>query len=171
MRRPEWFQAVSGWSDWVGFSGGLLVIVGLIALFLSPGLRSDGVAFFSLPDCLDPTGACKWSAYRVRNDTLSPVVLRECFHHCELTDERGDPIVVASGAVTRDDVFQVSALVAELDWWEVRSQSRRRLGCLVLDGHTHKYDGDIVLVSSAGLCWPGAPATGVQRGRASGVAG
>jgi hypothetical protein len=108
--------------------------------------------------CLgDPTDPCNWSSYRVKNDSAVPVVLRECMHHCGSGDRRLDPVLVKIDETTSGDA--VTALVADRAWWEVRSSSNRLLGCLVLDGHRHKHDGDLVVVSSVQPCRVNSPTT------------
>jgi hypothetical protein len=108
----------------------------------------------------DPTDPCNWSSYRVENDTGGPVVLRECMHHCGEGDRRLDPVSLRAGGTTSDDA--VTALVGDRAWWEMRSSSNQSLGCLVLDGHRHKRDGDLVLVSSVRPCRASAPSSPAQ---------
>jgi hypothetical protein len=108
----------------------------------------------------DPTDPCNWSSYRVANNTGGAVVLRECMHHCGKGDRRLDPVAVKAGGTTSDDA--VTALVGDRAWWEMRSSSNQLLGCLVLDGHRHKHDGDLVLVSSVRPCRANAPSSPTQ---------
>jgi hypothetical protein len=160
MRRPAWFEPVDSAGEWIGLLGGIAVVCGIALLIAWNGVRlSNGDVRFSELMCIDPTDACNWSAYRVRNDTAEPVVLRECMHHCGAGDQRLDPIAVAPGQTTANSVRDVSALVATHDWWEVRLRSGRLLGCLVLDGHPHKHDGDRVSVAGVGPCTPEARIT------------
>jgi hypothetical protein len=119
-----------------------------------------GQVSFSELACVDPTDPCNYSTYRVHNDTTGPVVLRECMHHCGRGDRLLDPIVVESGRTTSEAA--VTALVGSRNWWEVESVSDRRLGCLVLDGHGHKRDGDLVDVSAIGPCSTNAARTPVR---------
>jgi hypothetical protein len=108
---------------------------------------------------LDPTDPCNWSLVVVRNDTTAPVVLRECMHHCGNGDQLLDPIDVAPGATSpRDQYAGVPALTYERTWVAVSSRGRR-VGCLVLDGHHTKRDGDVVRVSEAGPCGDSHSAT------------
>jgi hypothetical protein len=65
-------------------------------------------------------------------------------------ERRGDPVLVDAGQTTAND--EVRALIKERKWWQVETRLGQRIGCLVLDGHLHKHDGDIVLVSSARPC-------------------
>jgi hypothetical protein len=53
----------------------------------------------------------------------------------------------------------VSAYIGDLNWWAVEDRAGRTLGCLVLDPHPDKYDGDVVLVSKKRDCSPDQPAT------------
>jgi hypothetical protein len=154
FRRPgldRWFGVVAG--------GAALSVVVAVISWNAVRLAQGNVSVSELL-CVDPTEACNWSSYRVRNDTAAPVVLRECMHHCGLGDQRLDPVFVGSKATTSDDA--VTALVGSRNWWEVRTAAHRSLGCLVLDGHRHKRDGYLVLVSSREPCSPGAPSTPAQ---------
>ena len=65
----------------------VLVVIGLLALFVSPELRSNARAVLSVLACTDPADPCRYSSYRVGNDTLPSVVLRECLHHCGAGDD------------------------------------------------------------------------------------
>lgn len=113
---------------------------------------ADGKVTVSDLACVDPTDSCNWSNYRVINDTDTPVVLRECLHQCGNGDRRLEPILVAPNATTSDDGNQVTASVGGRNWWAVQTVSGHQIGCLVLDGHSSKRDGDLVLVSSARRC-------------------
>jgi hypothetical protein len=112
--------------------------------------------------CVDPTDPCNRSAYKVANDTRQPIVLRECSHHCGRGDREGDAVRVLPGESTQSSVDVVSALVGGREWWSVRVRGHRD-GCLVLDGHEHKRDGDIVRVSAARPCRENAPNTPAVR--------
>jgi len=136
--------------------GAILTLVAWNAARLARGEVS-----FSELACVDPTDSCNYSTYRVLNDTTGPVLLRECMHHCGRGDRRLDPIVVESGRTTSGAA--VPALVGSRNWWEVESLSHSRLGCLVLDGHRHKRDGDLVDVSAVGPCSANAARTPVQQ--------
>ena len=106
---------------------------------------AEGQVSLSDLTCVDdPTDPCNWSSYRVKNDSAVPVVLRECMHHCGSGHRRLDPVLVKIDETTSGDA--VTALVGDRAWWEVRSSSNRLLGCLVLDGHRHKHDADLVVV-------------------------
>jgi hypothetical protein len=141
-----------GFPRWVApFAGAIaasavLSLIGWNAVRLAKGEVSPS----DLACVGDPTDSCNWSSYRVENNAGGPVVLRECMHHCGKSDRRLDPVAVRAGRTTLDDA--VTALVGDRAWWEMRSNSNQLLGCLVLDGHRHKHDGDLVLVSSVGLC-------------------
>jgi hypothetical protein len=114
------------------------------------------------------------SVYRVRNDTASPVVLRECAHRCGPRDLRfPERVEVAPGQLTTKSVDEVVATVPvplihlhERDWWEVRSRTGSLIGCLILAGRRHGRTGEnnIVAVSSAGPCGVDAPATPSEPG-------
>jgi hypothetical protein len=147
-------EPVDSFGEWFGFVGGILVLAAIIALVAwNIGRLNTGKVTLSELTCIDPTDPCNWSSYQVRNDTSRPVVLRECLHHCGDGDSRGDPIQIEPRAVSPNDVYRgASATVGDRAWWEVRTTSARLLGCLVLDGHAHKHDGDLVVVSSARSC-------------------
>ena len=162
MQRPSWFEPVDSLGEWIGLVGAAVLACAIASLIAWNAVRvAKGDVTISELTCLDPTDACNWSAYRVRNDTGVPVVLRECMHHCGSGDRRLDPIDIAPGHMSPNDVRHVSALVGDRAWWEVRTQSGRLLGCLVLDGHRHKRDGDRVVVSAAAPCHADAPTTPV----------
>jgi hypothetical protein len=141
-----------------GFPGRVAVFAGAIAASVIVSLigwnavrLAEGEVSLTELACVgDPTDPCNWSSYRVENNTGGAVVLRECMHQCGKGDRRLDPVAVRAGGITSDDA--VTALVGDRAWWEMRSNSNQLLGCLVLDGHRHKHDGDLVLVSSVGLC-------------------
>jgi hypothetical protein len=153
MQRPEWFEPPHGFGDWVGFLLGILVGAVVLAVIGWGAVRlAQGEITFSEPTCIDFTDPCNWSSYRVFNDTGKLIVLRECDDRCQPGDGRSDPIIVGAGAITRDDVYEVRASVKERDWWAVESRTGRQIGCLVLDGHPHKHDGDVVLASAVQPC-------------------
>jgi hypothetical protein len=165
IKRPSWIAPVEGVGDWVGLSVGFVVVCAIIALVTWNVVRlSEGKVTLDDLACIDPTDSCNFSKYRVQNDTTRPVVLRECSHHCGEGDRRLDPIDVAAGGLTPDDEFSgVTALVGKRAWWEVRTRTGQLLGCLVLDGHPHKRDGDLVAISAARPCGTHAAATPVAK--------
>jgi hypothetical protein len=137
---------------------GAVLACAILTLIAWNGVRlATGQVTASELACIDPTDPCNYSTYRVLNDTGTPVVLRECIHHCGAGDRRLDPVPVRNGTTTSGDA--VTALVGSSAWWEVLSRSNRSLGCLVLDGHKHKRDGDLVRVSALGRCAPDAAPT------------
>jgi hypothetical protein len=153
MKRPSRFRPADSLGEWLGLLGGILVVATLVALIVWNVLRlADGKATFSGLACVDPTDPCNWSSYRVVNDTDTPVVLRECLHQCGNGDRRLEPILVAPRATTPNNGHQVTASVGGRDWWEVQTVSGRQIGCLLLDGHSSKHDGDTVRVLSARRC-------------------
>ena len=117
---------------------------------------------------------CLWSVYRVRNDTASPVVLRECAHRCGPRDLRfPGRIDVAPAQLTAKSVDEVVATVPvpffhvhDRHWWEVRSQTGSLIGCLILASRPQGRTGEsvTVVVSSAGPCGVDAPATPPEPG-------
>jgi hypothetical protein len=155
---PASFQPVRGFGEWFGFLGGIVVGCAVLALIGWNAIRlADGRVTVSELACIDPTDPCNWSSYRVENDTAVQVVLRRCMQHCGNGDRRLDPIVIESGRTTSTEA--VTALVGSRAWWEVWSSSQGWVGCLVLDGHHHKRDGDVVLVSYVQPCRAGAVST------------
>jgi hypothetical protein len=153
MKRPLWFRAPNSLGEWLGLLGGALVLAALVALIAWNVVRlADGKVTVSDLACVDPTDPCNWSSYRVINDTDTPVVLRECLHQCGNGDRRLEPILVASKATTPNNGHQVTANVGGRSWWAVKTVSGQQIGCLVLDGHSSKRDGYLVLVSSARRC-------------------
>ena len=151
LERPNWFEPVRGFGEWIGFLGGIAVACGIISLIVWNVVRvRDRDITWSELACIDPTDSCNWSTYRVQNDTPTAVVLRECLNECGAGDRRLDPVRIERGQTMGGDA--VTALVGSRDWWEVRSASGQALGCLVLDGHPHKRDGQLVAVSSARSC-------------------
>lgn len=150
-------EPVDSFGEWFGLVGGVVVVAAAIVagvqappfhVGLSLHLRARIVNW----SCLDPTDPCNWSSYRVRNDTRQPLVLRECDRVCGQADDLGDPFDLPPGATTANDVDHVNAIVGERTWWLVLAADGRRLGCLVLDGHPRKHDGDLVLVSERERC-------------------
>jgi hypothetical protein len=154
LKRPSWFHPVRGPGEWVAFLAGIALIPAFLALVAWNVVRlADGQETFSELVCVDPTDPCNWSSYRVLNDTGAAIVLRECDDRCQHVDRRLEAIVVPPGATTVGE--EVRATVESRNWWEVRTQSGRLLGCLVLDGHAHKRDGDVVRASSLAPCSSG----------------
>jgi hypothetical protein len=151
-----------GFPGWVALfagtiaAGSVLSLIGWNAVRLAKGQ----VSLSDLACVGDPTDPCNWSSYRVENNASGPVVLRECMHHCGRGDRRLDPVAVRTGETTSGDA--VTALVGDRAWWEVRLSSNQLLGCLVLDGHRSKHDGDLVLVSSVRPCRVNAPSSPTQ---------
>jgi hypothetical protein len=134
-------------------SGSPRSVVAVLGVVLAALLAGCGPHSFRQATCVDPTDDCNWSVVVVRNDSQQPVVLRGCTHHCGQGDRRLDPVTVAAGSVSpRKQYGGVYALTEDLMWWEVKDTSGRELGCLVLDGHPDKSDGDMVLVSQAHPC-------------------
>jgi hypothetical protein len=162
MRRPEWFQPLDSVSEWLGFLGGFAVL-GLLVVLIGGGMWSPIPSW----SCIRLSDTCMASVYRVRNDTASAVVLRECAHRCGPRDLRfPERVEVPPGQMTRKSVDEVVATVPfihlhERDWWEVRSRTGSLIGCLVLAGHRHGRTGEnnVVAVSSSGPCGVDAPAT------------
>jgi hypothetical protein len=107
--------------------------------------------------CVDIHDSCNWSTYRVLNDTSAPVVLREWDNHCGRGDHRSGLITVVPELMTRDDA--IVEPIGTRGWWEVATASGTPLGCLVLDGHPAKQDGDVVAISAARPCSPREPTT------------
>jgi hypothetical protein len=151
MRRPSWFAPPNSAGDWVGLLGGIAVAAAVLAVIgWNVARLTEGKTTVEALACVDPTDPCNWSSYRVANDSNAPVVLRECVHRCESGDRKLDPILVAPGTMSSSD--QVRATVGARNWWEVQTVSGHQIGCLVLDGHSSKHDGDTVRVSSARRC-------------------
>ena len=160
MESRTWIVRPHGLGGWLAFIGGLLVAAALLSLIAWNIWRlAEGKVTPNELACVDPTDPCNWSAYRVHNDTPTPVVLRECQHHCGKGDNLLDPVSVTPGRTTGSDVYGVSATVGARDWWQVQSPAGAVLGCLVLDGHPHKRDGDLVDVSAATPCREDAAST------------
>ena len=154
-----------GFGGRLALLGGILVACAIGALIGWNAVRlAKGQVSLSELACVDPTDPCNWSTYRVENDMAEPVVLRECLHHCGSGDRRLDPVFVGIGRTSRD---VLTASIGSRAWWEVRSTSHRLLGCLVLDGHQHKQDGAVVVVSSAEPCSADAASTPTRPVRAS----
>lgn len=128
-------------------AGALLV---LVAAF---GAAGCGPHSLRQATCFDPTDDCNWSVVVVANDSGREVSLRECMHHCGEGDRRLDPVAVAAGGRSPAQQYgSVTALTGTRKWIAVESPSGRTLGCLVLDGHPDKRDGDLVRVSQMGAC-------------------
>jgi hypothetical protein len=139
-----------------GRRGVVVAVLVVVGVLLALGDRADQLA------CgFDPTDDCNWSVFVVRNDTAHPVVLRQCMHHCGRGDRRLSPIDVPAGTSSPPRQYgAVYALTDDLAWWEVTdAPGRTRRGCLVLDGHSDKRDGDVVLVSQAQSCRASQPPT------------
>jgi hypothetical protein len=131
----------------------------VLALAVVLGLTEIGRRASLEAACFDPTEACSWSVVVVRDDTHQPVVLRACMHHCGQGDRRLDPVAVKPGEESaREQYGAVYALVDGLSWWAVEDRAGNTLGCLVLDGHGEKRDGDLLLVSQRRPCTPQQPA-------------
>jgi hypothetical protein len=154
MQRPEWFAPPKGLGDWVGFVGGIVVAVCVLAFIGWTGVRlaQGSVRFEELYCGFDPTDPCNYSVYRVRNDTNRAVLLGECDERCQGADRGREPILIEAGGITGSRDYEVKVPIQERAWWQVETRSGQRIGCLVLDGHPHKHDGDIVLVSAAQRC-------------------
>jgi hypothetical protein len=135
-----------GWG-WAALCAGTFAASAVLSLvgWNAVRLASGQVSLSDLACVGDPTDPCNWSSYRVQNDTGAPVVLRECMQSCARGDRRLDPVSVKTGEVTSGHA--VTAMVGGRARWEVRSTSNHVLGCLVLYGHRHKQDGDLVRVS------------------------
>ena len=148
-----------GFSGWVALFAGTVAVCTVLSLIGWNAVRlvKGQVSVSDLACVGDPTDPCNWSSYRVENDTGGPVILRECMHHCGTGDRRLDPVAVRTGGTTSGDA--VTALVRGRAWWEGRSSSNSFLGCLVLDGHGRKHDGDLVLVSYVRPCRANAPSS------------
>jgi hypothetical protein len=157
MKRPEWFEPPHGPGDWFALVLGVLLAAGTLALVgwvAGRGVErlAEGKLTFSEATCIDFTDPCNWSSYRVFNDTHKRILVRECDDRCQTGDGRNPPILVEADRLTRNDVYEVRATVKERDWWLVESRTGRQIGCLVLDGHPLKHDGDIVRASSTQPC-------------------
>jgi hypothetical protein len=128
------------------------VVVAVVAVAVF-GLSACGFHSFSQGTCVDPTDDCNWSVVVIVNDSAKPVTLRECIHHCGSGDQRLDPITVAPHRRSPATQYGgISALTGERTWVSVESGDARKLGCLVLDGHRDKRDGDLVRVSEMSVC-------------------
>jgi hypothetical protein len=116
--------------------------------------------------CFDPTDDCNYSVVVVENDSERPVTLRECVHHCGKGGQRLDPVVVAAGGRSPAKQYGgISALTGERNWVAVESTRGKTLGCLVVDGHADKRDGDLVRVSQMGPCGNASTTAVVPIGR------
>jgi hypothetical protein len=137
---------------------GIAAVAVSLAVFLTGCPHS-----FRQATCFDFTDECNWSVYVVRNDTDRPVELRPCANHCGEGDSRYDPVSIDPGTASSYEQYGgVKATTQTLNWWAVEDEAGRTLGCLVLDGHPDKEDGDVVLVSEREPCGnPEQPATRV----------
>ena len=158
-------------SGWAALFAGTVAACAVLSLIGWNAVRlAKGQVSLSDLACVgDPTDPCNWSSFRVENDTGRPVILRECMHHCGGGDRRLDPVAVRTGEMTSDDA--VTALVGDRAWWEVRSSSNQLLGCLVLDGHRHKHDGNLVLISAVQPCRTNAPSSPTRTAQARASSG
>jgi hypothetical protein len=103
--------------------------------------------------CFDPTDDCNWSVVVVQNDTPRSLIIQECIHHCGRGDQRLDPITLLPE--DRSPATQyggITALTGTRTWVAVETKTGATLGCLVLDGHPDKQDGDLVPVSEMAPC-------------------
>jgi hypothetical protein len=131
----------------------------LVTVALSVLLGGCGPHSFRQATCVDVTDDCNWSVVVVRNDTPRAVAVRPCLHHCGPGDRRLDAVLLASGdSSPKKQYGGVYANTGALNWWEVQDTTGKALGCLVLDGHADKRDGDIVLVSQTRPCREHQPA-------------
>jgi hypothetical protein len=94
------------------------------------------------------------------------VSLRGCIHHCDKGDQRLDPVVVAAGGRSPATQYGgVSALTGTRSWVAVESVLGKTLGCLVVDGHPDKSDGDLVRVTEMEPCGDSSTKAVVPTGR------
>ena len=108
---------------------------------------------FRQATCFDPTDSCNWSVVVVENNTRRRVVLRECVHHCGRGDRRLDPITLLPEQRSPAKQFGgITALTGTRTWVAVETKRDATLGCLVLDGHPDKQDGDLVSVTEMARC-------------------
>src|SRR5262249_43345440 len=134
LRMPEGFRRPDSVGDWIGFVVGLVIMAAIAAAILGmAGLFAFTVASgrMSLGDALcSPGDPCRFTTYRVRNDTGRPVLVSECAHHCGPGDEilRSNGTSIAAGGAGGT----VSTHVYDREWWEVSTKAGRQLGCLVL---------------------------------------
>lgn len=153
MRSPSWMEPISGVGDWIAVTLGALVVLGIaavVALLLSGSITDADIDYYT---CLMPNEPCRESAYRVTNDTSTAVLVRECLNHCGKGDERLEPVTILPGRTTGTEYpYPIGADVGLHTWFEVLTVSGRRRGCLVLDGHRRKHDGDRVVISAATPC-------------------
>ena len=129
------------------------------AVFLAVACTACGPHSFRQATCVDPTDDCNWSVVVVQNTTSRLVILRQCVHHCGRGDKRLDPITLLPGH--RSPVTQYGGIAASTgtrNWVAVETRMGATLGCLVLDGHPDKRDGDLVSVAQLARC--GDPGTG-----------
>jgi hypothetical protein len=159
-------EPVDSIGEWIGLLGGLLVIasvslgVALISLGpISPSAGKIAHGITQVPPVidavacgLDPTDPCNWSLVVVRNDTRSSITLAPCEHHGGRDDRCGSPILVLPGRTSPTDQYAGVRAETGLRTWIAVTSRGQRLGCLVLDGHSKKRDGDLVLASQAQPC-------------------
>ena len=130
-----------------------LWLVAVLAACAAVATSCSGPHSFRQATCIDPTDDCNWSVVVVANDIAKPVQLRECVHHCGKGDRRLDPIVLAPREKSPDTQYgSIQALTGDRSWVAVESHNGTTLGCLVLDGHADKSDGDVVRVSALTRC-------------------
>ena len=101
----------------------------------------------------DPTDSCNWSVAVVENDTQRTIRLLPCGHHCGSGDQFLDPITVQRGRRSPASQYGgLEVLTGDVSWIAVDTASGQRLGCLVIDGHARKRDGDLFSVSQMERC-------------------
>jgi hypothetical protein len=161
-------EPVDSFGEWVGLLAvpvaAVALLVGIVRLAPHAHVSLEGVGrgIDAFACGLDPTDPCNWSIVIVKNDISAPVALRDCIHHCGKGDQLEDPVDVAPGRSSPRDQYQGVSALTGLRTWLVVSVRGRRIGCLVLDGHDTKRDGDVVLVSEARPCGnPHSPTTQV----------
>jgi hypothetical protein len=130
-----------------------IVLTSTVCVAAVSSLAACGPHSLRQATCFDPTDDCNWSVVVIENNTAEDVTLRECDHHCGRGDHRADPIELAPRERTATSQYGgISALTGTLTWVAVQSVDGRTLGCLVLDGHRDKLDGDLVRVTEMGRC-------------------
>jgi hypothetical protein len=130
------------------------------------GVAACGPRSFRQATCVDPTDDCNWSVVVVANDTTRPVTLRVCVHHCGKGDQRLDPItVLPSRRSPATQYGGIYALTGSQTWVAVQSYDGKTTGCLVLDGHPDKRDGDLVRVSEMTVCGDARTSAAIPVGR------
>ena len=149
-------EPVDSVGEWIALLVGpplglALLVVTVLAVASGPHARGVG-GLGNIACGFDRTDPCNWSLVIVRNDTTAAVVLRPCDHHGGAGDQCGPTITVQAGESSPRSQYEgVRAFTGERTWVAV-SSGGQRLGCLVLDGHSSKRDGDVVLVSEARRC-------------------